>query len=329
MATWPQVVQTLGKWYQANIHTYWGSRSKPRAHNTPQCFNSPYGPVWDDCTGFCSTCLQVFGIFKKGKYNGTYSGIGGQRFGSSDFASRNSMCGRLLMKGGFACLPFSWAAVRPYDIISVYRPGGHHHAEIYYGKINGRDYSYGWGNVHDGINGHAGMPHPTTKYNDYQLIWRHNGTSIDTPIYSGDYDMQQQMNQQYGGGLYGQQQDSNAYPVHEEYVTITQQYGNIFENTADNAITVASLATDSSWFTPDSSSFNQRHVRIYSTNDSSIVLDELSLPVYHQNDNFANRGIEGERERDNMARIDRSLYETTDASTNQVPDSSINQTATA
>ena len=84
------------------------------------------------------------------------------------------------MKGGFACLPFSWAAVRPYDIISVYRPGGHHHAEIYYGKINGRDYSYGWGNVHDGINGHAGMPHPTTKYNDYQLIWRHNGTSIDS-----------------------------------------------------------------------------------------------------------------------------------------------------
>lgn len=324
MATWPDIVQKLGKWYQANIHTYWGSRSKPRAHNSPQCFNSPYGPTWDDCTGFCSTCLQVFGVFKKGKYDGTYSGQGGQRFGSSDFARRDSPCGKLLIKGGFTCLPFSWSTVRPYDIISVYVKGGNHHAEIYYGKINGVDYSYGWGNVHDGINGHPGMPHPSVKYN-YQLIWRHNGSSIDTPIYSGDITNQGYMNQQYGGGLYGQQ-ETNTYEVHDEYVTLSQQYGNIFENIEDNAISVASMTTDASWFLPDSSVKSQSYVRIYSTNDSSIVLDELSLPVYHDNDTYANKGIKGAKERDNMARIDRSLYETPNSSVNNVTDSSTNIT---
>ena len=44
-------------------------------------------------------------------------------------------------------------------------------------------------------------------------------------------------------------------------------------------------------------------------------MDELSLPVYHENDNYANKGIRGDRERDNMATIDRSLYETVDSST--------------
>lgn len=168
------------------------------------------------------------------------------------------------------------------------------------------------------------MPGATAKWNDYQLIWRHNGTNIDSPIISGDMTNQQMMNQGYGGGLYGQQQETNAYPVHDEYVTITAQYGNIFESTSDNAISVASLMNDSSWLNP--STFGKEHVRIYSTNDSSIVLDELSLPLYHKNDNYANKGIVGERERDNTGRIDRSLYETTDSSTNTKPaDSSTNK----
>jgi hypothetical protein len=47
------------------------------------------------------------------------------------------------------------------------------------------------------------------------------------------------------------------------------------------------------------------HTRIYSTNDSKIVLDELALPVYHKNDNYANKGIVGEREKDNTARIEK------------------------
>lgn len=297
MATWPEIVQKVGKWYEANVHTYQTS-SNGRSTGTRKWYNSPWGKAGDDCTAYVSTCLQVLGVFPKGYAPG-----------SASFAAQMSDCGRKLSKGGFQCIPFSWATVRPYDIISVFKNGGSHHAEIYAG--NNRSWS--WGAIHDNLHNKGGMPCGTAKL-AYQVIWRHNGTNIDVPIYSGDPTMQDQLNMQYGGGLYGQQ-ENNSYPVHDEYVTITQQYGNIFENSEDNAITVASLTTDASWFLPDSSVVKYNHVRIYSTNDSSIVLDELSLPLYHKGDNYANKGILGDRERDNMARIDRSLYETTDAST--------------
>ena len=326
MATWSEVVTKVGKWYEANVHTYQGTRNKPRK-NHPVEYKSPYGSVWDDCTGYVSSCLQIFGVFKKG-----------ERYGSEGFGLAScadfKRCEKSLLKGGFVRLPFSWATVRPFDIISVFEgrgAGQKHHAEIYAGKINGKDYSWSWGSIHDKIvKPGVGMPCPSAKY-AYRWIWRHNGTNIDTPIYLDDMTYQQSMNQGYGtGGLLNNVPgESNAYPVHDEYVTITAQYGNIFENTTDNAISIASMMNDASWLNP--SNFGNTHIRIYSTNDSSIVLDELSLPLYHQKDNYANKGIKGERERDNTARIDRSLYETTDSSTNQnqTVDSSTNKTTTA
>lgn len=101
----------------------------------------------------------------------------------------------------------------------------------------------------------------------------------------------------FGGGMYGQMSSqealSNAYPTHNEYQTITGSGGNIFESAAYNSITAAHMTTDPSTI---KKSEDQDHIRIYSTNDSTIVLDELSLPVYHDNDNWANKNITREQE---------------------------------
>jgi hypothetical protein len=39
---------------------------------------------------------------------------------------------------------------------------------------------------------------------------------------------------------------------------------------------------------------NRDRIRIYSTNDSTIVLDELSLPLYHQDEEWANKHVTAE-----------------------------------
>ncbi len=86
--------------------------------------------------------------------------------------------------------------------------------------------------------------------------------------------------------------NSNAYPVHDEYQTFTGQGGNIFENSKDNAFQTASATSKQTMFT-SKDQFASSHTRIYSTNDSCIVLDELKIP-YEPNDpaiEYANQDV--------------------------------------
>ena len=86
--------------------------------------------------------------------------------------------------------------------------------------------------------------------------------------------------------------NSNAYPVHDEYKTFTGQGGNIFANSKDNAFQMASATSKQTMFS-SKDKFASSHTRIYSTNDSCIVLDELKIP-YNSNDpaiEYANQGI--------------------------------------
>ena len=106
------------------------------------------------------------------------------------------------------------------------------------------------------------------------------GTEVSDGLY-GDFD--------YMGDGMG---NSNAYPVHDEYQTFTGQGGNIFENSKDNAFQTASATSKQTMFT-SKDQFASSHTRIYSTNDSCIVLDELKIP-YNSNDpaiEYANQGI--------------------------------------
>ena len=107
------------------------------------------------------------------------------------------------------------------------------------------------------------------------------GTEVSEGLYGGDFG-----DIGYGMG------NSNAYPVHDEYQTFTGQGGNIFENSKDNAFQTASATSKQTMFT-SKDQFASSHTRIYSTNDSCIVLDELKIP-YNSNDptiEYANQGI--------------------------------------
>ena len=80
---------------------------------------------------------------------------------------------------------------------------------------------------------------------------------------------------------------TNAYPIHDEYVTYNGTGGNIFSNSGDNAFAQASFVNASI-----GNSKQTEHTRIYSTNDSCIVLDELTLPLDSSiYDSYANKGI--------------------------------------
>lgn len=100
---------------------------------------------------------------------------------------------------------------------------------------------------------------------------------------------------EFGSFESGNMGDSNAYPVHDEYTTYTGQGGNIFENSKDNAFQLASSTSKQTKIT-SKDQFASNHTRIYSTNDSCIVLDELKIP-YEANDTtieYANQGITSE-----------------------------------
>ena len=93
------------------------------------------------------------------------------------------------------------------------------------------------------------------------------------------------------------EQFRNAYPVHSEYLTYTGSGGNLFTNAKDNAFSTAALAEDTDNKTKEYFTNKiTKHTRIYSTNDSCIVLDELRIRTNdaensYENETWANKGI--------------------------------------
>ena len=132
---WNNVVQTVAKWYQTNVHDY-------NQGKYTQCGISNCGMVRHDCSGYVSACLRAAGIIKTT-----------QIFRSGDFVGSGSAA-TALRKAGFIQLPYSKTNVRPFDIIAL-----NGHVEIFAGVIGGKMKSYSWGNVHD--TAHGGMPSAT------------------------------------------------------------------------------------------------------------------------------------------------------------------------
>ena len=165
-STWAKSVQSMGKWYEANIHTYQGKTPPNKGSGTRKMYNCDLlgGKVGDDCSGYVSACLQYFGVFKKGYITN-----------SGGFV-RNTDVANMLQNGKFKKLSYSWDNVQPYDIIA-YNNGGSGHVEILAEKGE-HPKSWGWGSVHDGQNGRAGMPAGTgdkPKGSTYTVIWRYIG----------------------------------------------------------------------------------------------------------------------------------------------------------
>lgn len=143
--SWIESVQNTADWYAANINTY-GNKSF-------ECLLEHAGRVRADCSGFVSCCLRVAGIIKE---NETY--------GSSSYAETTGPCAEALRAAGFELYPYSFEAIRPFDIIAV---SGH--VEIFYHKYGRSGLSYAWGNNHNVSRG--GLPCWMTK-KKYKIIWR-------------------------------------------------------------------------------------------------------------------------------------------------------------
>ena len=133
-------------------------------------------PVFDDCSGFVTACLKYFGVSTNKSYAYTSS-----NFTSTD---KNSKCYQALVNGGFTRMEYSYAQLRPFDIIAK-----NGHVEIYYGKgQDGIHRSYSWGNTHDGLahtcgakkgKKHDVMPSRCNRKDIetnsvYRCIWRHS-----------------------------------------------------------------------------------------------------------------------------------------------------------
>ena len=164
-STWAKAVETMGKWYEANVHTYQNRLPPAKGSGVRKMYECSLinGKVADDCSGYVSACLQYFGAFKKGLAPG-----------SGGFTS-DSKIASILEKGGFKKMTYSWSAVQPYDIISY-----NGHVEIL--AVKGEHpKSWGWGSVHDCNykgNGRACMPAGTgdkPKGSTYKVIWRYVG----------------------------------------------------------------------------------------------------------------------------------------------------------
>ena len=150
---WLDCVSRMGKWYEQNVHTYLGTLVKPRASR--KAYRCPLinGVVYDDCSSFIKACLQLFGVSEIKEMGITTTTM-----------QPGSSFDRLLLASGFIRLEFGKTELEPGDIMCG---GPRTHTEIYAG--NGK--SYAWGNIHDGINGHKGMPCPMSSRAN-KWIWR-------------------------------------------------------------------------------------------------------------------------------------------------------------
>lgn len=168
---WLSIVDQIGKWYQQNVHTYQGTTAKPR--NPSMNLDIPgIGKCRDDCSGFVTAC--VLALFKqkggpdKSNWHSWAPNTATMQPGSD--------WDRTLQANGFKYMPFNQSMLQPGDI---YCGGPSTHVEICAGQ--GRQ--YGWGSIHDGINGHQGMPCGTYKSGfvnnnpnkPYLHIWRYGG----------------------------------------------------------------------------------------------------------------------------------------------------------
>ena len=154
--TWWGAVTSMGAWYQKNIHTYQGKPPGPRGRRNYKCPLLGGKIVQDDCSAFVKACLQSFnvpGIEPLGVATATMQP--GSKFD------------KVLLAAGFKRYTYNRNNIVQGDIICG---GPATHTEIYAG--NGRSYS--WGSVHDGINGHQGMPCKIAG-TKYLWVWRYEG----------------------------------------------------------------------------------------------------------------------------------------------------------
>jgi len=168
--SWLNAVETMGKWYEANVHTYQGTSSGAESCKGKHFYECPLltrsdRKVADDCSGFVKACLQYYGIKEIDHIWLTTANM-----------QPGSEFDKVIQKAGFQYMPYSKEDRKPGDIMCG--PASSH-TEIFAGNIGGKAKSWSWGNIHDGIhsrNKHiSGLPCGTAEKansKEYKHIWR-------------------------------------------------------------------------------------------------------------------------------------------------------------
>ena len=153
---WLSAVEQMGKWYEANIHTYQGRTAKP--WDGKHWYMCPLinDKVADDCSGFVQSCIKLFGIDCP--------------VITTAMMQDGSQFDKLMEASGFTHHKglFTPDNLQPGDIICGRAST---HTEIYAGDRK----SWSWGSIHDGQNGHSGMPAGFCKIDSrggYIHCWR-------------------------------------------------------------------------------------------------------------------------------------------------------------
>lgn len=167
---WWSIVQQIGQWYQSNVHTYQGTTSKPR-HPSMNLDVPGAGKCRDDCSGFVTACVLAF-LKTKGIEKPEWN----KHAPSTATMQPGSDWDRTLQANGWQYIPFSESTLQVGDI---YCGPPATHVEICAGRNPNKQ--YGWGSIHDGLNGNGGMPCGAGNYassggahkgKPYQHIWR-------------------------------------------------------------------------------------------------------------------------------------------------------------
>ena len=156
---WLNTVQTVKSLMAASAHTgaagdYYYDSGNTGATTYINVNGTNYF-VRQDCSGFVSVCLQVYGSFAHG-----------QSWASSGFVSATSI-------QGFTKMRFSgWSSCHIGDILAVYG-NGEHHVEIFAGIFNGTAYVYNAGSSN------------AVKAPGATVAGGHNFTTIWRPLAAG------------------------------------------------------------------------------------------------------------------------------------------------
>lgn len=136
---WYFAVQQMGKWYEANIHTY-QTGTTGKAMGKKGWFMCPLigDKVADDCSGFVQACLKLFGV-------------NCPPICTADMQNEKFM--NMMQTAGFTHYSgqFDKSNTQPGDILCG-RAATHTEIMGDGGKV------WSWGNIHDGQNGHSGLP---------------------------------------------------------------------------------------------------------------------------------------------------------------------------
>lgn len=148
--TWISDIKEMGKWYQENIHTYQGGKTG-KATGARKMYDCPIikKKVGDDCSGFVCSCLWKHGV--NVPLTGSYG-----------FVEPTTTFAKLMTEAGFKKIKYDATKLEPGDIMCK-----NGHVEIYYEPKK----SYAWGNIHDGLGKHTGLPCWMAKL-AYTIIWR-------------------------------------------------------------------------------------------------------------------------------------------------------------